>query len=633
MSIIPHDERPSAAGDSPRAAAPQPSSVVETLRRSPLCQGLTADELAQLAAAMRVISCKSGDTIIRQDEPGNSVFIVARGRVKISLDRGGNDYGLLEYLGRGSHFGEMAVLTDGLNTATATAVMDTELLELPEHSFHKLMMALPRFAANLSRRLGMRLRHVARGKFSRQKPAVVGLVNSTLRTQALLAPLAQALVQRGDSIVVLTDRAEGWPTDGAYLVERIRGDLSGATKIETVHGRIAQVIEHEDRVLLDLTQRSLEQELPGLLSQCERILWLVEPAFLETSCRNLQRMLDAAPELAQRTHLVWILHESDRFAPPLPRPLAVHRLDFKVVLGDTPQRPSWRQQQSIVRIVRHLIGARVGLALSGGGARGFAHLGVLRALDRAGISFDLVAGTSIGALTGMSYCAGWDPEEVLPQFADQLTPPRLLRMLPGGYRWFMYGMFRLGRWDAMLRPYLGDCTLEQLQIPLSVVAVDLIAGATVVRDRGDAINALMESINLPGIALPIVRDGMALVDGGVLNNLPADILPERGANLVIGVDVMAKLSARFGRNRAGMNTERMRVPGAIETLLRVNEVQDCALGTLRARAVDLLITPDTSRFDFANFTKAQRLADIGQAAAEEAIPQIRQLVADVERGR
>lgn len=629
MSVLPTDERRNAAADWSAAALTDP---IETLRRSPLCQGLRPDELVQFTAAAKGILHKAGDVIIRQDEPGHSLFIIARGRVKISLDRGGNDYGLLEYLGRGAHFGDMAVLTDGMNTATATAVMDTELLELPEEAFHRLMVALPRFAANLSRRLGMRLRHVASGKFSKQKPAVVGLVNSTLRTQGVLAPLAQTLVRRGDSIVVLTDRGETWPTDGAYLVERIRADQASGIPVDTVQRRIAQVVEHEDRVLLDLTQRSLDRQLPALLSQCEEILWLVEPAFLETSCNNLERLLAAAPELARKIHLVWILHPSDRFAPPLGRTLPIHPLDFKVVLSDDARRPHWRQQQSIHRIVRHLCGTRVGLALSGGGARGFAHLGVLRAFDRAGLSFDLLAGTSIGALTGLSYCAGWDPDEAIPRFADQLTPPKLLRMMPGGYRWFMYGMFRLHRWDGMLRPYLGDCTLEQLQIPLSVLAVDLITGTPVISDQGDAVGRLMESINLPGVALPILRDGMALVDGGILNNLPADVLPERGANLVIGVDVMAKLSRRFGRNRPSMTTEEMRVPGTIETLLRVNEVQDCALGTMRSRAVDLLITPDTSRFDFANFTKAQQLADIGEAAAQEAIPQIKQLVADLERG-
>lgn len=629
MSVLPQDERRNPAGDRPSLSQCDP---LETLRRSPLCLGLRPDELAKLAAASRGIVHRTGDVIIRQDEPGHSLFIIARGRVKISLDRGGNDYGLLEYLGRGSHFGDMAVLTDGLNTATATAVMDTELLELPEEAFHRLMVELPRFAANLSRRLGMRLRHVARGKFSRLKPAVVGLVNSTLRTQGLLAPLAQTLVRRGDSIVVLTDRGETWPTDGAYLVERIRADQASGIPVETVHRRITQVVDHEDRVLLDLTQRSFDRQLPALLSQCEQVLWLVEPAFQVTSLNNLERLLAAAPELAQRTHLVWILHETDRFAPPLDRELPIHRLDFKVVLGDDPRRPHWRQQQSVQRIVRHLCGTRVGLALSGGGARGFAHLGVLRAFDRAGLSFDLLAGASIGALTGLSYCAGWDPQEAIPQFAEQLTPPKPLRMIPGGHRWFMYGMFRLHRWDGMLRPYLGTCTLEQLQIPLSMVAVDLMTGTTVVSDRGDAIGRLMESINLPGISLPILRDGMALVDGGILNNLPADVLPERGADLVIGVDVMAKLSRRFGRNRPGMTTAEMRVPGTIETLLRINEVQDCALGSMRTRAVDLLITPDTSRFDFANFTKAQQLADIGEAAAQEAIPQIKQLVADLERG-
>lgn len=612
------------------AAAPAGSelnSVLATLRRCPLGHGLGSQELCELASLVRHVSFGSGQVIIRQAEPGTSLFIIVRGRVKVSIVHEGGDYQLLEYLGRGDHFGDMAVLTNGRNMATATAVMDSELLELSAREFQRLLGEMPGFAANVCRTLGLRLDWVAHGRRRRTEPVVLGLVNSTIRTQALAAPLARAFAEMGDALFVLTDRPEAWPAEGRYLIERLPQAPRDGDRVSVVRSRLAQVIEHQDRVLIDLTQRRLEDELPALLTQCERAYWLTEPGFLETSSRNLRKLLATDAGLAERMHWVWILHEGEGLAPYADEARLLAAPDFKIVLSDDPRRDNPVQRRSIERLLHHVRGTRVGLALSGGGARGMAHLGVLRALNRAGITIDLVAGTSIGALMGASYCAGWDPDDALNEYVRQLTPPRLLRRVPGGHRWFMYGMFRLSAWERMLRPYVTDARLEQMLVPFYVVAADLIGGSTVVRETGDIVHAILESINLPGIALPLLRDGMALVDGGILNNLPGDILPPRGAEVVLGVDVMAKLSRRFAEQHEGSARPRRRKrPGTIETLLRVSEVQESAVTSLRSHWVDLMIAPDTARFDFADFSMGRELADIGEAATEEMLPQIRQLL-------
>ena len=226
-----------------------------------------------------------------------------------------------------------------------------------------------------------------------------------------------------------------------------------------------------------------------------------------------------------------------------------------------------------------------------------AHFGVARALDRAGISFDLIAGTSSGAMVAIGYAGGYEPDYGVRQFAATLMPPRWLRMLPGGDRWYLPLMFRSGAWDRLLRPYFHDWTLEQLLMPCSAVAVDLITGRQVVRQQGDAIHALLESINLPVISRPICRDGMALVDGGVLNNLPADVLAGQGADFIVGVNVTAKLPQRFAGNRPGLPTERMKAGGMLETLLRMFEIHDHELNAIHTRAVDLLIEPETAAFE------------------------------------
>lgn len=604
------------------------NDFVRILRRSDLGRSLSDGELRYIAEAARVVTFRSDETICRQDDPGDRMFIITKGRVKVSIEHGGA-FRLLEYLGSGDHFGEMSLLTDAPRSATVVAVMDTQLLELDLAQFDKLMTAVPGFAANLSRSLGYRLRLQNGGGRRRRKPAVVGLVHGSPQTRQLVQPLAAALLEAGDSLEILTDRADLLPGNG-YLVERIPPH-GGSRTVEAVHDRLTQVIVHHDRVLVELEQTRGGDELSGLLAQCEEIWWLAESRDAEPALKRLRSLIERFPKLAQRIHLVWILDESERYAPPQPEPLGIASPDFKIVLSADPARPDRHQQQGIARLVRHLQGTQIGLALGGGGARGLAHLGVLRALEREGIFFDMVAGTSVGALMGLAYCGGWSPDEALRHFQEDLTPPRWVRSIPGGNHWYMLAKFRLGSWDGMLRKYFGQCRLEQLRVPLSTVAVDLVSGEQVVRDRGDAVHSVLESINLPMISRPILRDGMALVDGGVLNVLPADVVHDRGADLVVGINVVSKLPRKFAGNDSTTPHEKMRMPGPIETMLRINEVQDHGITALRTGVVDLMISPDMSAFEFADFASATAMAEVGEAAAVAMIPQLKRIVRDLAK--
>ena len=280
-----------------------------------------------------------------------------------------------------------------------------------------------------------------------------------------------------------------------------------------------------------------------------------------------------------------------------PSPANLPQPDFKIVVGRSGA-PSRLERMSISRLLRFIRKTRLGLALGGGAARGLAHLGVLKAFEAEGIYFDTIAGTSAGALMAVPYAYGVSPDECTEAFRRDLTPGWLFRHLPKGNEWYMLYQFRMGKWDALLRRHVGDAKLEQMLTPVSTVAADLITGRQVVRDRGDATHAILESINIPSISKPIMRDGMALVDGGIINNVPSDILPERGADLVVGVDISTQMAQRFGKNTPDMNGRKLRAPSQLQTLMRVNDIQGHQITSLRTRSVDQLIVVDTSMFDF-----------------------------------
>ena len=182
----------------------------------------------------------------------------------------------------------------------------------------------------------------------------------------------------------------------------------------------------------------------------------------------------------------------------------------------------------------------------------------------------------------------------------------------------------------MLRKYLRDWKLEQLAVPCLPVTVDLVSGQTLVRDRGDAVHAILESINLPMLSVPICRNGQALIDGGFVNNIPADVLVARGCNFVIAVSVTAKIARQFGDNTPDTPTPRMRTPSALRTLLRTLEVQNYSLNAIGVQPAEVVIEPDLVSFDLSEFMREKELAAAGEQAAVVQIPKIKQLLARLD---
>jgi len=246
-----------------------------------------------------------------------------------------------------------------------------------------------------------------------------------------------------------------------------------------------------------------------------------------------------------KTSLAWVLERGNPVAHAAPQVREFVCRDFKIMEA-APELPWGRSlANGLERLVHDLRGIRVGVALGGGAARGMAHLGVLKTIEQAGIVVDMIAGTSVGAMTGIVYASGLDCDYSARQFAVDLRPSWIFRHLPRGSHWYLLYKYRRGHFGPMLRKYLHDWKLEQLVLPCVSVTLDLVGGRTVVRDGGDAVDAILESINLPVLSIPICRNGQALVDGGLVNNVPADVLVSMGCNFVIAVSVTAKLEKQF----------------------------------------------------------------------------------------
>lgn len=254
---------------------------------------------------------------------------------------------------------------------------------------------------------------------------------------------------------------------------------------------------------------------------------------------------------------------------------------------------------------------RVGIALGGGGARGFAEIGVLRVLEQEKIPVDVVVGTSVGSLIGALYADSGrvlDAEFLAVSVQEEdLFDYKALALLSGG---FVKGE----RLERFLDTRLKSKVIEKMALPYAAVAVDLRTGRTVTFDRGSIARAVHASCAIPGVFVPVQEDGTTYVDGGVTDPIPVDVAREKGADVVIAVAIQATASG-----------EAPRTP--IDVALQAVTIMSAEIGRLRAREADVVITPDVSGIRFDDFTQKKRLIEAGEAAARAQLPAIRAAIA------
>jgi NTE family protein len=254
----------------------------------------------------------------------------------------------------------------------------------------------------------------------------------------------------------------------------------------------------------------------------------------------------------------------------------------------------------------------VGLVLGGGGARGFAHVGVLRVLEEAGIPVELIVGTSVGSLIGAFYAGPTNSHEL----------ERIARRLDRGDIFdfgiapalFGTGLASGERLERFVREHAAVDRIERLRIPYAAIATDLDTGEAVVLRSGDLARAVRASSAIPGVFQPVRIDGRLLVDGGVALNLPVRVARAMGADVVIAVDVTAIDAAE-------------RPPGNfVEVILRaVNIIVHADVEEAR-RDADVLIAPDVGAVGFIEFDRKREAIAAGAAAATAALPRIREAV-------
>ncbi|GGA33333.1 esterase [Kroppenstedtia guangzhouensis] len=253
-------------------------------------------------------------------------------------------------------------------------------------------------------------------------------------------------------------------------------------------------------------------------------------------------------------------------------------------------------------------GPKVGLALGSGGARGLAHIGVLKVLQREGIPVDVIAGSSMGSLVGSLFAVGLDLD-MIEGLAVHLKRKHWLD-LTVPRRGFVTGE----KVKEMIRLLTRGRTLEELPIPMGVVATDLNRGERVVFQTGPLDLAVRASISIPGIFEPVRWQGRTLVDGGVVDRVPVSVVKEMGAEMILAVDVVPR-------------TTSVRIRNIFDVIAQTLSVMEREILNQRLLEADVLIHPDLADISPTAFTRVEECIRLGEEAALLQVDRIKRLIA------
>ena len=586
----------------------------------PLFAALDEGTRLEVAAQLEPVQAAAGDVLFRQGDAGDGLFLLVSGRLRVTVAAGRAERVLYD-LGRGAIVGEIALLSDRPRTATVHAVRDSDLLLLRVSSFTSLVQRSPALLTEMVRLLVDRLLTVDRLLIvdRSQAPSPVARTIAVAPagrgpgSAAMVAGWLAAQLARTGSVVQLdadvVDRQLG-----PAAAQRAPGDPGRAELTGWLH---ATERDHDHVIYRPDAQDTAWSRL--CLSQSDLVL-LAASAGDDPSIGPVEARALATGPL--RCELV-LLHRA--------RPSATARWLRGRPVADHHHLRDGRPDD-VARLARMITGTGCGLVLGGGGARGLAHLGVIRALEEAGVPVDVVGGTSIGAIMAALCARGLDDAERVRRVADIARNGRrlLIPTLP------LVALSSGRHVDRILTEHLTAVPIEDLPVRFFCVSANLTRAEEVIHERGPLWPAVRASLALPGIYPPVYADGELLIDGGAVDNVPAEVMRGRiGEGCVVAVDVSPEVepltaAAPFEPGLSGWRVLGQRlnpfapprpVPNVVDILSRSTGLSQVRhrRAELDGDRIDLLLRPPVAGVGTLDFKGAIALIEIGYRHAVQAL--------------
>jgi predicted acylesterase/phospholipase RssA/CRP-like cAMP-binding protein len=587
--------------------------------------------LASLQQKLEWHHLDSGDVLFRQGEPGNEMYVVIQGRVRFAVEDGSGASRDLGEIGAGECVGEFSLLTESgapesLRSATVYATRQTDLISISRETFEELLEQQPRIVLKLTRRIIHRELHVAQSPVPEMSARVIAVVplHPHLAMNDFSRELAAALEQQGSTFLL----------DAASF-----DDLYGKT------GSSQTPLDHPESLLINTWLDEREQEHQFAIYNTQPVLntsgqlgpWAqrcVEDADLillvgDSQAYPVINAVDAALSgVKTRARVELVLLHADTERVPSGTASWLGPRSHGNLRVSAHHHIRQRNSSDFHRLGRRISGRTVGLTLGGGGARGWAHIGALRAIEEADLEIDWVGGASMGAIIAAGCALDWTSSQ-LQGLAERFSDPKKLLdyTLP-------YASITATRHITnLLQELYGNATIEDTWRPYFCISANLTRGQEQTHTSGPLWKAVRASMAFPGVFAPVFDDGCVLIDGGAANNLPIDRMREFcPTGTVIGVDLLTSSPTSgfydFGPSLSGWDVlagrfnpfaKKVIAPNLVDIIGGVVYSNDrYRLNEIRGSA-NLLIEIPVEQYGLLEFDKYLEIIEAGYVAARQQI--------------
>jgi NTE family protein len=569
-----------------------PDSLRARLRNFPLLQDIGDPALRRLLSEANWFGLPGGMMLNRDGENRQALFLIVTGSLGVIADDDHGKRRLVAHIPAGETVGEMSLLSKtGTPSADIVALRDSELLRISPEGFDALISRHPRVMLNLMRILVKRLQATTHSSSDTARPKTFAIVplQDGLEQEPIAQRIAAALSDMGSRAAVLDSSVAEQSADWF-------------TRFEAEHDIVFYRGDKPDSAWTHLCQRQADRVL--LLASADRPL--------------PQRPIDVTPSKERVSGLpeLLLLHPSSAL-----RNLPEH-FSLRSGLFESHHHVRAGNTADIARLARFISGRAVGLVLAGGGARGFAHIGIMKALQEAGVPFDHLGGTSMGAIIAAGVASEWDLKELSERVRAAFVDANPL----SDYTFPLIALVRGKRVSTLLQQAFGDVRIEELPRPFFCVSSDLTTGRIHEHRSGALWRALRASVALPGILPPVTHHGHLLVDGGVMNNLPVDVMRQRESGPIIASDVTGEIDLQAKDDKYGerplwwLIAQRMRgTPSIVSILMRSGTVGSEAQRRVVREQADYLFEPALPDIGLRDWKLFDRAVAEGYAHAQAMI--------------
>lgn len=549
------------------------------------CQALRQVDpptLEALAAAAVHFSLPAGQVLFEARSRPDGLYLVAGGRLGVQQEPGGE---WLARIGRGELIGESGWLLGEPRSARVVALRDSELLWIEAPALDRIAADSVSLALAIARLCARRLREEQRHERRTAQAAVFTIVPNSVEVDIayLATNLTAELARFGRAELVWDVRATSQPAAWFHAIE-----------------------EANDYVVY------VAHPQPSAWTRqcCRQADTLLLAAMADAPPRPWPHMEDGGSDNAMARADLVLLH---------PDRLRGGALQSWAATAVCDQHHHIVDAADIGRLARLISHHGVGLVLSGGGARGFAHLGVIRALREARVPLDAVGGASIGGIIAAGVAAGWNDEEMRERYRRCFVDTNPV----DDYTFPFIALARGRKVSRLLQSEFGDVEIEDLRLPFFCISANLSSGHATEHATGVLWNALRATVAIPGVLPPVFRGEEVLVDGAAINNLPVDVMRRQRPGQIIGVDVGADRSFTAGTAQgegppfwkyfARRSARAARAPriNIFQVLMRAGMVNSATAAAQQRKLADLLLKPPLANIDLLNWKAFDRAIEAG----------------------